>query len=122
MIVPDAYSLKMIINILADGRTVSSPGPRAAETGTLTEGYGGLPFLVSPGSTTPVGLGTITRPKFVGVWGDEGISFKTSGSGDEISANPFAFIANISDGMDVVSLQIVNADTVSHNVIVMAAE
>lgn len=56
--------------------------------------------LAAAASDTSLTLGTLTDPKFIAVYGGEGISFKLgSGGTDAITADPMAIICADNDGI-----------------------
>lgn len=122
MATPNAYSIQLITTLLEDSATVlSSPGSEG--TGSLSEAFGGLPNTLAGGaSDVNLKLGMLTDPKWLAIFGDDGITFKISNGGDAISASPFAFLADVQDGLGISEIWLSNDDAEAHEVTVLAAE
>lgn len=121
---PNGYSLQLVAALLQDSSTFLSPGPSSASTGTITQGFY-LPLRLAAGaSNTNVKLGTLTNPKFLAVFGGQGVSFKIISTGDNgRGANPFGFLSDVDDGIgDVSQIWLSNSDSEAHEVEILAGE
>lgn len=118
----NAYSIQLITTLL-DGTVTQVPSPGSAQTGTVLEAYGGLPVRL-PGlaSDTNIKLGLLSDPLWLAVFGDEGVSFKIASGGTAIEANPFAFIADVEDGLGISEIWLTNTDAEEHVIYIMATE
>lgn len=118
----NAFSAQLVTTLLEGTTTVlSSPG--SAETGTVLEVFGGFPQrLAGSASAVNLALGTLTNPLWLAVYGDEGISFQISSGGDAIEANPFAFIADVDNGLGISEIWLSNSEPGEKSVTVLAAE
>jgi hypothetical protein len=119
----DGYSIQLITTLL-DGSATAMSSPGTAQTGTVLEATGGLPHKI-PGGTSDLNikLGTLTDVKWLAIWADgEGVTFRVSNGGDALDANPFAFLANVEDGMGISEIWVSNTDTAERKVTVLAAE
>lgn len=118
----NAYSIQLITTLL-DGTTTQVPSPGIAQTGTVLEAYGGLPVRLPGGaSDTNIKLGLLSDPLWLAVFGDEGVSFKIADGGTALEANPFAFIADVEDGLGISEIWLTNADAEEHIIYIVAAE
>lgn len=118
----DGYSVTLLLTLL-DGTTTVLSSPSGAETGSVVEAFGGMPQRIGAGeSDLNIKLGTLSDPVWLGVVGADGISFKISESGDALSASPYAFLANVDDGLGISEIWISNADAEEHTVTILAVE
>ena len=118
----NAYSIQLITTLL-DGSTTQIPSPGSAETGSVLEVFGGFPMRIPGGaSDTNIKLGLLTDPIWLAVFGDEGINFKILEDGTALEANPFAFVADVVDGLGISELWVSNDDAEEHIVYILAAE
>lgn len=118
----NAYSVQLITTLLEDSATViTSPGQ--AETGAVLEAYGGFPARIAAGASgVNIKLGTMTDPKWFALFGAEGVSFTISDGGDAIAASPFAFLADVEDGLGISEIWVSNSDSQEHTITMMGAE
>lgn len=116
------YAVRVMASLL-DGSDTHLADDSAEQTGDVLEAHGGLPMKI-PGSTTDLNikLGTITQPKFLKVAGDQGVSFKIAEGGTAISANPWAFLADLDDGMQISEVWITNSEPDEKEVTILAVE
>lgn len=122
MATPNAYQVQLTATLLEDSTTVlSSPGVQ--ETGTVTEAFGGLPQKIAgSASDTVFSLGGITDPIFLGVWGDEGVSFKIASDGDALNAYPFACLSDEQDGLGISQIWVSNSEADEKTFTILAIE
>lgn len=118
----NAYSIQLVTTLL-DGSTTQIPSPGSASTGTVLEVFGGFPMRI-PGSTSDqnIKLGLLTDPKWLAVFGDEGVSFRILEGGTPLEANPFAFVADVEDGLGISEVWVSNSDAEEHVVYILASE
>jgi hypothetical protein len=113
-----------LIAALLDGTTTVMPTPGEAVTVPVQEAFGGLPQRI-PGGTSlqNIKLGTLNRVKWIAVYGDVGIKFRTTETGSDIQAHPFAFLANnVTAGIGISEVWVSNDDNEEHTVTILAAE
>lgn len=123
MATPNAYSVQLAASLLEDTTTVLTPGPSSASTGSITEGFGGLPQRIAGlASDVNVKLGTLTAPVFLAIWGSAGVSVKIAEGGTAIGADPFAFIANADAGLGISEVWLSNSNAAEATVTILAAE
>jgi len=119
----NAFSVQVTAALL-DGSTTQLPTPGSAETGTVTEAFGGLPMRIPGGaSDQAVYLGSLSNPKWLAVYGGDDISFRLVSGGTVIKANPFAFVADVDNGLGSISMiYVTNAGAAEAEFTVLAAE
>jgi hypothetical protein len=113
-----------LVAALLDGTTTVMPTPGEAETIPVQEAFGGLPQRI-PGDTLlqNIKLGTLSRVKWLALYGDEGITFRFEETGSDIPAHPFAFLANnVVAGAGISEIWVSNNDNEEHTITVLAAE
>lgn len=119
----DTYSIRVLASLLDGTTTYLSDDTAAATTGNLTEAHGGLPMLVAGlASDVNVKLGTLTDPKFLKVSGSVGVSIKIASGGTAISANPWAFLSEVTNGLGISEIWISNSDPSEATVTILAGE
>jgi hypothetical protein len=118
----DSYSVQLIASLL-DGATTIVPTPGTAQTGSVLEAFGGLPQRVGAGvSDLNIKLGTLTNPLWLAIWGAEGITFNTTLTGSEIDADPFAFLADETNGLGISEIWVSNSSGQEQSITILAAE
>ena len=118
----DGYSVQVSSSLL-DGTTTALTSPGAASTGDVGEAFGGFPFkLAASASAVNLKLGTLTDPKWLAVYGEAGVSFQIASGGQAIRANPFAFLADVTDGLGISEIWLSNSEASEVSVQVLAAE
>jgi len=113
-----------LITVLLDGTTTVLPTPGEAVTIPILEAFGGLPQRIAGGeSLLNIKLGTLNRVKWLGVFGDEGITIRIEENGSDIPAHPFMFLAaNVVAGAGISELWISNSDSEEHAITIIAGE
>ncbi len=123
MATPDTYTIRLLAQLLDSTVTVLAPGPSTAETGSLTETFHATVTLAGSASATNVKLGTLTDAKFLAMWSSgTGVTFQTETSGTDISAYPCAFLAEVTDGMEMSEVWLSNDNSSSRTVELLAGE
>lgn len=93
------------------------------ETYTVTplEYFDAVVRIPGGASDTSVQLGLCTNPKFIAVWGGEGISWKVVAGTDVLGANPMACISD-DDGLGIAAILISNSGGSEVEVRIIAEE
>jgi hypothetical protein len=100
---------------------MSSPG--SEQTGSVTEAFGGFPSLAAASaSDVNVKLGTLSDPKVLCIWGEQGISFKIASDGDSIAAYPFACICDLANGLGISEIWVSNGEDSEKSYTIVAFE
>lgn len=123
MATPDKYTIKLLAQLLDSTITVVAPGPSTAETGSLTESFHATVVLAGSASATNVKLGTLTDAKFLALWSSgAGVTFQTVSGGTSIKASPCAFLAEVTDGMEMSEVWLSNSNASDRTVELLAGE
>jgi hypothetical protein len=119
----DGYSINLTATLL-DGTTTAVASPWSASTGDVAESFALQPILLAAGAEdVAIILGGLTDPLWIGVGGGEGVSLKLGQvTADPIQANPFAFVADVEDGLGVSIVYLSNSSEDDQSVALLAAE
>lgn len=119
----DTYSIRVMASLLDGTTTYLSDDTSDATTGSLSEAHGGLPMKIAGlASDVNIKLGTLTDPLFLKVSGSVGVSFKIASDGTAISANPWAFLSEVTNGLGISEIWISNSDPSEATVTILAGE
>jgi hypothetical protein len=119
----DTYSIRVMASLLDGTTTYLADDTSDATTGSLTEAHGGLPMKVAGlASDVNVKLGTLTDPKFLKVSGAVGITVKIAESGTALSANPWLFLSETTNGLGISEIWISNSEASEATVSILAGE
>ena len=110
-----------MIDVLALGITVTGVQFQHSESLTVSEALRQT-IKVSAGATgLSIPLTGLDAPKVLVVYGAKGVSAKVGGEPTGSAAYPL-FMASALNGMTGITLAVANADTVEHEVTIVAAE
>jgi len=109
----DSITLTSVV----EGLTKTQTAALAPDESTIVKAS-----LAAGSGEVTIGLGTITAPKVIAVFGGLGISFRlTATTGTAIPANPFAIVSD-AGGFSQASIYVTNAGAQPITVTIMAAE
>lgn len=118
----NAFSIQVLATLL-DGTTTVLADQGTAQSGSVLEAFGGMPQKIAGlASDVNIKLGTLTNPLFLKVDGAEGVSVKIAESGTALKANPWLFIADTDNGLDISEIWVSNSEPAEVTITILAAE
>lgn len=119
----DGYSVRVMSSLLDGSETALAEESSAAQTGSISEAFGGLPMKIPGGASDQnIKLGMLTNPLFLKVTGGPGISVKIASGGSALEANPWLFLSDLDAGLGISEIWVSNSDASEQAITILAGE